>query len=134
MDDVTLAFKVCHTCKQNLPASAYCKGNIAKYYKCKECERKRLANYRKSLKEEIAGFEGSIICLGCKESVTKGKINLMGRFANVICKSCYYKVKTHARPHKAELINGVGECTRCAMFGQSLNCIRPHSVDLDEFC
>ena len=55
-----------------------------------------------------------------------------GKFAQSICVSCFNKIKYHKRPHKAELINGKGVCTRCHMYGQSNNCIRPHQVDLDE--
>ena len=124
--------KECFTCKRLLPASAYCKGNITKYYKCKECERKRLAEYRRSVKERQCVIDDPVICLGCKMVTPKEKLAKTGKFAYVVCTPCNSKIKTHTRPHKAELINGKGPCTRCLMFGKSKNCIRPHKVDLDE--
>ena len=36
----------CYTCKLVLPASKYYCGNIVKYYRCRDCENKRLALHR----------------------------------------------------------------------------------------
>ena len=126
----------CYTCKLILPASAYYKGNITKYYRCKECEKKRLAEYRKKIKDGQKHVQDwhpeSIVCHGCLKVTPPKDIATTGKFAQSICISCFHKIKYHKRPHKAELINGKGVCTRCHMYGQSNNCIRPHQVDLDE--
>ena len=124
--------KECFACERLLPASAYCKGNITKYYRCKECERKRLAEYRRSVKERECVMDGPVTCHGCKMVTPIERLAKTGKFAYAVCTPCYGKIKNHTRPHKAELINGKGPCTRCLMFGKSKNCIRPHKVDLDE--
>ena len=49
--------KECFSCKRLLPASAYYKGDISKYFKCKECENKRLKEYRKKVKDQEEWLE-----------------------------------------------------------------------------
>ena len=127
--------KECCRCKRLLPASAYCKGDITKYFKCKECENKRLKEYRNKVKAQEKRLETvypAVICHACKESIPFNKLIKTGKFCNSICKPCNNKIKYHGRAHNAELINGCGPCTRCAFYGKSNSYIRPHKVDLDE--
>ena len=115
--------KECYTCRRVLPASAYCKGDIIKYVKCRECEAQRLREYRRKVKEQPAP-EG-VVCHGCRLWIPGELVARTGKFALTICMPCSYKLKHHKKPHTAERINGRGPCTRCEMFGQSLNCMEP---------
>jgi hypothetical protein len=120
--------RVCFTCQEDLPASAYTKGNTIKYFRCKLCERKRLAEYRRKVKETQVMVD--ITCIACRDVVTGDKVAKTGKYAMKICTICYYKFKQHRKPHHAELADGI--CMRCEMYGASSNCIVDHKVDLDE--
>ena len=124
----------CYTCKKLLPASAYWKSDINKYYRCKQCERDRLKEYRRKVKleEKALTIINDVRCHGCKELIPFNYLAKTGLFKNSICKPCQNKIKQHKKPHKAELVNGRGPCTRCLMYGKSTKCVRPHKVDLDE--
>ena len=92
--------KECFSCKRLLPASAYCKGDISKYFKCKECENKRFKEYRKKLKDQGERLEtcyADVICHGCKESIPFHKLVKTGEFCNSICRPCNNKIKLHRR-------------------------------------
>ena len=118
--------KECFSCKRLLPASAYCKGNITKYFKREECENKRLKQYRNKVKAQEKRLETAhpaVICHACKESIPFNNLIKTGKFCNSICKPCNNKIKLHRRPHKAELVNGCGPCTRCSFYAKSNNCI-----------
>ena len=115
--------RMCYTCRRVLPASAYCKGDIIKYVKCRECEAQRLREYRRKVKERPAP-EG-VVCHGCRQWIPGELVARTGKFARTICTPCSYKLKHHKKPHTAERINGRGPCTRCEMYGQSLNCMEP---------
>ena len=124
----TLAMKECWTCKQLLPPSAYYKSNIVKYYKCIDCEKKRLATYRQKVKDErhelaLKVKQEIIMCLACKRPTPESQLARMGRFAQLICKPCYHKVKAHKKPHKAVLTEE-GRCQKCMIYGPSNNCIK----------
>ena len=126
--------KECYTCKKLLPASAYWKSDTTKYYRCKECERNRLREYRKKVKhqDEIPTIYGDITCHACREAIPFNQVVKTGLFKYSVCKPCHNKIRQHKKPHKAELVNGRGPCTRCELYGKSDKCIRPHKVDLDE--
>src|SRR3981189_1934264 len=109
--------KECFICKRLLPASAYCKGNITKYYKCKECENKRLKQYRDKVKAHEQIVETvipAVICHVCKESIPFNKLLKTGKFCNSVCKPSRSNTTSHRKPHKPTLINGRGPCTRCS--------------------
>ena len=77
--------KECFSCKRLLPASAYCKGNITKYFKCKEYENKRLKQYRNKLEAKETRLETcypAVICHACKESIPFYKLIKTGKFCN----------------------------------------------------
>jgi hypothetical protein len=48
-----------------LPASAFYKGDIVKYYNCKQCERNRLAAYRERRRYAVVGDKAGYCCPVC---------------------------------------------------------------------
>jgi protein-arginine kinase activator protein McsA len=139
--------RVCVTCKEDLPASAYTKGNTIKYFRCKLCERKRLAAYRKKVKE--SKVLEVITCIACRDVVTGDDVWKTGKYAMKICVPCGHKFKNFRRPHQAGLAGGI--CMRCETYGMSSKCIggvfeeksskrlkvnlwkrKEHKVDLDD--
>src|SRR3981189_3387728 len=87
--------KECYTCRRVLPASAYCKGDIIKYIKCKECEAQRLKEYRK--KERVQQAPEGVVCNGCRLWVPGDLVPRTGKFALTLCTSCQCKLKHHKK-------------------------------------
>src|SRR5271163_4085497 len=91
--------RVCWTCKRCLPRSSFYKGDIAKYYNCKECENRRLAVYRRERKERLA-IKPDIECRWCYNWIKAINIARDRICAGVIvCRKCNTGIMYYHKHH-----------------------------------
>src|SRR5271163_3490694 len=90
--------RVCWTCKRCLPRSSFYKGDIAKYFNCKECENRRLAVYRQKRKDQLASAP-DIECRWCYRQIKACNIARDGMCAGVVCRKCNTAIMYHHKNH-----------------------------------
>ena len=118
---------LCHVCKLQLPASAFCKSDPAKYYACKVCEAKR----QKARKRECLDNEKPV-CTECNVMLKQPRtIRGMSLFECNGCTRKYrYRMKKDgtwsAGKRQCNFCNGYG-CTSTRHVGT----MRLPVVDID---
>ena len=118
--------KVCATCKKDLPFSSF-KTYKKSYYNCRDCEKIRVAEYKrkvKAIKELEKLHEYITQCDACEKIQKSTQLVKYGKERKV-CVACKKKFVRHADPHNAIMDNDC--CLLCSTYGESKNCVRNNS-------